>query len=75
MTGRTRRSRFGCGNGRERQEVEGAARAGNAVLEDMGVDLGGGDVGVAEQVLDRADVGTGFEEMSGKAVAVMPSSA
>jgi hypothetical protein len=45
------------------------------VLEDVGIDLGGGDVGVAEQLLNGADVGAGFQEMGGKAVAVMPSSA
>lgn len=35
----------------------------------MGVDLGGGDVGVAEHGLDGAEVGAVHEEVSGEAVA------
>ena len=34
----------------------------------MGVDLGGGDVGVAEQLLDLPEVGAAGQEMRGKAV-------
>lgn len=40
-----------------------------AVLVDVGVDLGGGDVGVAEHFLDNAEVGAVIEEVGGKAVA------
>lgn len=35
----------------------------------MGVNLGGFDVAVAEQVLDGPDVGAGFEQMGGKGMA------
>ena len=40
-----------------------------AVLVDVGVDLGGGDVGVAEHFLDDAEVGAVIEEVGGEAVA------
>lgn len=36
---------------------------------DVGIDLGGGDVGVAEHGLDGADVGAVHEEVGGEAVA------
>lgn len=36
---------------------------------DVGVDLGGADVGVAEHGLDGADVGAVHEEVGGEAVA------
>lgn len=36
---------------------------------DVGVDLGGGDVGVAEEGLDGAEVGAVHEEIGGEAVA------
>src|SRR6187551_1001639 len=36
---------------------------------DTSVDLSGGDRGVAEQLLDRAQVGTAFQQMGGKTVA------
>ena len=39
-----------------------------AVLVDVGVDLGGGDVGVAEHFLDDAEVGAVVEEVGGEAV-------
>ena len=35
----------------------------------MGVDLGGGDVGMAEEFLDHAEVGAALEQMTGEAVA------
>lgn len=38
-------------------------------MDDVEVDHGGGDVGVAEEGLDGADVGSGFEEVCGKGVA------
>ena len=40
-----------------------------SVLVDVGVDLSGGDVGVAEHFLDNAKVGTVVEEVGGEAVA------
>lgn len=49
--------------------VEGAADAEGAAVEDVGVDHGGGDVAVAEQLLDGADVVAGFEEVGGEGVA------
>src|SRR5947209_7216533 len=39
-----------------------------AAAVDMGVDLGGGDVGMAEQELERAEVGAAFEQMGGEGV-------
>lgn len=39
------------------------------LVGDVGVDLGGGDVGVAEHGLDGADVGAVHEEVGGEAVA------
>ena len=36
---------------------------------DVSVDLGGIDIGVAEQFLDGADVFSGFEQMGGESVA------
>ena len=40
-----------------------------AVGVDVGVDLGGGDVGVAEEFLDDAEVGAAGEEVGGEGVA------
>jgi hypothetical protein len=40
-----------------------------AAFRDMGVDLGGGDVGVAEKLLHRAQVSAAFEEVGGEGVA------
>ncbi len=39
------------------------------LVGDVGVDLGGGDVGVAEHALDGADVGAVHEQVSGERVA------
>ena len=36
---------------------------------DMGVDLGGGDVGVSQEFLDDAEIGPAFKEVGGKGVA------
>src|SRR5512141_1678378 len=56
--------------GRSPSEViERAAGAGAALAQDMGVDLGGGGVIVAEQFLDRADVGPALEQVRGETVA------
>jgi hypothetical protein len=48
--------------------IEGAAHGAWATVEDMGVDLRGLDILVAEQLLHGADVVAGFEEVGGKAV-------
>jgi hypothetical protein len=40
-----------------------------AAVEDVGVDHGGGDVAVAEELLDGADVVASLEEVGGKGVA------
>ncbi len=40
-----------------------------ALPGDMGVDLGGGERGMAEQGLHAAQVGAGVQEMGGKGVA------
>lgn len=37
-------------------------------VSDVGVDLGGGDVGVTEHGLDRANVGAVHEEVGGETV-------
>ena len=37
-------------------------------VQDVGVDHGGRDIGVAEQFLHRADVLAGFEQMGGEGV-------
>ena len=51
--------------------VEGAAHGAWAAVEDVGVDLQGLDVLVAEQFLDGADVVAGFKEMGGEAAATL----
>src|SRR3954471_11525386 len=50
-------------------DIERACYAQAGFLEDVGVDLGGGDVGVAEEFLDGADVVAGLEEMGGEGMA------
>ena len=40
-----------------------------ALLDDMGVDLRGRDVGVAKQLLHRAQIGAPLQQMAGKSVA------
>ena len=40
-----------------------------AAVEDVGVDHGGGDVAVAEELLDGADVVAGLEQVGGEGVA------
>lgn len=40
-----------------------------AFLVDVGVDLGGRDVGVAEEFLNDAEIGTVLEEVGGEGVA------
>jgi hypothetical protein len=50
------------------ESIERALHAGGAALEDVGVDHGGADVGMAEEFLDGADIVAGFEEVGGEAV-------
>ncbi len=40
-----------------------------AVLRDMGVDLGGGDIGVAEHGLHASQIGAALDQMGGEGVA------
>ena len=47
-------------------DVQGAGDAEAGFLEDMGVNLGGGNVGVAEEFLDGADIVARLEEVGGK---------
>jgi hypothetical protein len=49
--------------------VERASNAERAAIENVGVDHGGGNVAVAQELLDRSDVVARFEQMSGKRVA------
>jgi hypothetical protein len=49
--------------------VEGAADAERAAVEDVGVDHGGGDVAVTEELLDGAYVVAGFKEVGREGVA------
>ena len=48
--------------------VEGAADGAGAASEDVGVDHGGADIGVAEEFLDGADVVAVFEQVGGEGV-------
>lgn len=43
--------------------VEGALDTKGAAVQDVGIDHGGGDVPVAQQILNGADVGSGFQQM------------
>jgi hypothetical protein len=42
---------------------------GQVIARHVGVDLGGGDVGVAQQGLDDAQVGAAFQQVGGEGVA------
>jgi hypothetical protein len=57
------------GWGQEEGVVEGALDGEAASVQDVGVDHGGADVAVAEELLDGADVVAAFEEMGGEGVA------
>ena len=48
--------------------MEPVVEASQPLLVDVGVDLGGRDVGVAEHRLDRAEVGAVLEQVGGEAV-------
>ena len=50
------------------QRVDGTDHAQGAFVQDMRVDHGGLDVGLAEKFLHRADVLAGFQQMGGEAV-------
>ena len=68
--GRTGRRTAGCvGGGRQHQAVERARGAGGGRLQDVGVDHGGADVGMAEQLLHGADVGAGLQQVGGERMA------
>lgn len=49
-------------------EIEGAGGSGSFFVGEMEIDHSGGDVGVAENVLESSDVGVGVEEVRGEAV-------
>ena len=51
------------------RDVQGAFDAKAGFFHDVGVELGGGDVFMAEKFLDGADIGAGFEEVGGEGVA------
>lgn len=52
--------KWGCEKFDVLQVVERAGSAVSRTLHDVQVDHGGGDVGMAKQALDGADVGSGF---------------
>ena len=54
---------------RRHDRVQRAGRAARRDLEHMGVDHRGAHVGVAQQLLHRADIGAGLEKMGGKGMA------
>ena len=60
---------FASGVGRKRQRVKGADGGGQRGGRHMGVKGGGAQTVVAEQELDGPDIGAGFQQMGGKAVA------
>ena len=53
----------------------GALDAVAVAIENVGVDHGGLELGVAEELLDGSDVVAGEEEMGGEGMPLMPSSA
>ena len=57
----------------ERERVQGAGCGPHMALREVDVNHGFAQVGVAEQQLDGTQVGAGFEEMCGEAVAAMSS--
>ena len=58
--------KWGCEKFDVLQVVEWAGSAGSRTLHDVQVDHGGGDVGMAKQALDGADVGSGFQQVGGE---------
>jgi hypothetical protein len=63
----------GAGAG-ESQPVKRARGGPQRVRRNVGVATRGLEAAVSEQDLDRADVGAGFEQLRGEAVAVIPRS-
>ena len=51
------------------QAIEGAGRAGDDIGRNAGIDRRRRQPAMAEQHLDDADIGAGFEQMRGEAVA------
>jgi hypothetical protein len=49
--------------------VEVLVQRNQPLLVHMGVNLGGGDVGMTEQLLDDTQVGSAFEQVGGEGVA------
>jgi len=58
-----------------RQAVQRALQLPDVPGHDMGIDLGGLHVRVAEKLLEHADVHPVFQHVGGEAVPLMPSSA
>ena len=48
--------------------IKRTAGTGEMLSQDMGIDLGGGDIIVTEQLLDRANIGAVTQQIRGKAV-------
>ena len=59
----------------ERERVQRAGRGPHMALRQVDINHGLAQVGVAEQQLDGAQVGAGFEQMCGEAVSTMPHAA
>ena len=59
----------------ERERVQRAGRGSHMALRQMDVNHGFAQVRVAEQQLDGAQVGAGFEQMCGEAMPPMPHAA
>jgi hypothetical protein len=63
------RAKLKIGNVFGLEAIQGAGSTRSRAFHDMEVDHGGGDVGMAEKVLDGADVGAGFEQVRGERMA------
>jgi hypothetical protein len=63
------RAKLKIGNVFGLEAIQGAGSTRSRAFHDMEVDHGGGDVGMAEKVLDGADVGAGFEQVRGELMA------
>ena len=75
MTAGRGREEPGGGSSASEEAVGRGLDAGGAAVQDVGVDHRRGEILVAEQLLDRADVAAGFEQVRGEGVTVMPMSA
>ena len=58
--------KWGCEKFDVLQVVQGARSACSGTFHGMEVDHDGGDVGMAKQALDGADVGSGFQQVGGE---------